>query len=349
MQKRIRYLFRQMAAYLGASIGPYDSLLLIEKKLKNKDKKLKKIIGRILGSLAEGLSVSAAFEFLNQEHMIDSISFSILKSAEKSGNLQSGFKKISDHLEYKSAHGAEFLSRALYPVIVCVSSAILVYLLVLLIFPKILPLFASLKVPVPRTTSVVLTIVQFISKNTLYVVIILALLHICFSYLYRKNIEFKTRIHRYLISIPVLGKILFAKDSAQACYSISVLMKSNFPISEAIVAARSDLFAEPYRHAFILVEEHISVGKNISESFSNNKYFKDSEWPDFMLIGERTGMLPQAFEDLGKIYQQEIKRYLESINKLVEPLLLLFVASVVLFVALSVVQPMYSIIQYVNP
>jgi type II secretory pathway component PulF len=285
---------------------------------------------------------------LKEKGVIDRVSVSIIKSSERSGDLARGFEKAYKRMERIKQKNGQIVTKLLYPIIVSLSSVLLAYFLVLLIFPKILPLFSSLKVPVPETTLFALNTVRFISNNIVYILAILFGSIGYFRYQYARSPKFKVGVHALIFRVPVLSKIILSKDSALAAYTLSILLKSGVPVLEAVLSVREDLFLEQNKIVFESISKGLQNGTRISEVLEAT-HFKGTDWIDFIFIAEKTGRLAESFEDLSNFYESELEETLNFITGISEPLLLLCVASVVLFIALSVVQPMYSIIQYVNP
>jgi type II secretory pathway component PulF len=331
-------------------MGAYDAISIIERKISQtkKSEKFKRIISNLKRNLSEGVTVGSSFDFIREKGAIDRISVSIIKSSEKSGNLKSGFEKVYKRLERIRQKDGQVITKIMYPVIVSISSVLLAYFLVLLIFPKILPLFSSMKVPVPKTTLFALGVVTFVSNNIVYILVVLFGLGAVFRYQYREKYVFKLFVHNLLLKVPVLSKVLFAKDSAHVTYSISILLESGIPVIEAVSSVKSDLSLIPNKIVFEDIEKGLQNGRGIADILEGTS-FKNTDWIDFLYIGEKTGRLSESFEDLSVFYESELEETLNFVTGLSEPLLLFCVATVVLFIALSVIQPMYSIIQYVNP
>ncbi len=109
--------------------------------------------------------------------------------------------------------------------------------------------------------------------------------------------------------------------------------------------------SSPYqlmREALYRVKHKIESGKKLSESVEQERYF-EHEWAHMLSVGEATGSLPSVFNDLASFYEKQFSERLLILARWSEPLSLLISAVVILIVALSVLQPMYSIIQYINP
>lgn len=350
MNKDTIYLCKQVSIYLSSRIAVYDAICIIEKKIieTKRSKKFKDTVSTLRNYLSEGLTVSSSFDYLKDKGLIDRVSVSIIKSSEKSGDLARGFEKVYKRMERIKQKNSQIANKLLYPIIVSISSVLLAYFLVLLIFPKILPLFSSLKVPVPQTTLFALETVRFISSNIIYILVIIFGLFGLFRYQYIYNFRFKVFVHSLIFKLPVLSKIVLSKDSALAAYTLSILLKSGVPVLEAVLSIKADLFLEQNKAVFESVGKGLQNGTKISEVLETT-HFKGTDWIDFIFIAEKTGRLAESFEDLSHFYESELEETLNFITGISEPLLLLCVASVVLFIALSVVQPMYSIIQYVNP
>lgn len=338
-----------MSLYMSNTISVFDAIVIIERRVRNKSKVVSRIVQDMKYDISEGLTIVHTFEKLKDRGYIDQVSLLIIRSSEKAGNLKAGFEKVYKRLEQRFTRDRELVLKLTYPIIVGVSSLLLTYLLVLLIFPKIIPLFTSLKVPVPKSTLFALQTVEYISKNILPIVVTLLGVFFLIRYWYTQNKTFRSRVHQVLIRLPFVSKILFARDSSQACFAIAILLKSGVTVIDAVMTIRKDVYLEQSKTLFESIEVGLRNGKSISYVLSNDTLYSNSDWMDFVYMGETAGNLANSFEELCNLYEKELEITLSKLSSITEPLLLFCVSLVVLFIALSVVQPMYSIIQYVNP
>ena len=69
---------------------------------------------------------------------------------------------------------------------------------------------------------------------------------------------------------------------------------------------------------------------------------------DLLKIGEETGDVPGALENVADTYENELSIRLRVMTNLIEPVLIILMAMVVGFLLLSVMLPMFKLISGIN-
>lgn len=342
MNKIIEQSFKYMAIYLNASLDIELAIELVCKRLKHK--KILRIFREIQSSVKEGKNVEDSFLILKEKGLLDSVSWSILTSAEYGGNIKDAFYAISKNMDERTKVKSSLIGALAYPVGMLISSMCMTLFLVTVAFPKIVPLFKSMNAPIPITTRYLLSISNFISEWGILIFIVFIVLAISGVYLYFREDEFKYRVQTILLNVPILSKVILFREYASIASSIEVLLKNHKTLGDALMVARNSSNFEPLKRGVSDIHEAVQSGRKISDAFESSQYFSD-EWVDLISVGEMTGSLPESFKDISSLHSVRYKDTVQTLVKISEPAALLFTAIVVLVIALSVITPMYSIIQ----
>ncbi len=165
--------------------------------------------------------------------------------------------------------------------------------------------------------------------------------------MYRAHIPFKYTIQRCVLHIPIVSKIFLYKEYSSVASSLEILLKNNITISESLHTTKEVCSFLPLTAQLSDIHKRIREGQKVSVSFEKESLF-DSEWVDFITVGEMTGGLADSFKDICTLYQERYKDSVQLLVRLSEPTALFCTAVVVLIIALSVITPMYAIIQQVQ-
>ncbi len=345
--QKIKSICRQISVYTQTGMTVLEAFQVVRSRLVRK--KEIHLFDIVLQKLSEGRNVSEAFLPIFEHNRSASTIRILLLSSEKTGNISKGFFAVYEFLSKMEKATKGVVSSVAYPIIVSIGSFLLVLLLIVFIFPKIVPLFNSLHAPVPATTRFVLSVSNFVGKY--YVELCVSLLSVLCGFAYAFNVyeKFNRAVHLFLFKVPLLQRVLFATYTVTIAESVSVLLSSGIPITEAFEVVINNLNNPIFKQAFIDIQGRLEQGASISSAFENITLFKKTEWYDFLITGERTGRLAESFSHVSKVYQDELQELTQLVSKMTEPVLLVVIASVVIFIALSVLQPMYGILQYVSP
>jgi len=212
------------------------------------------------------------------------------------------------------------------------------------VFPKILPVFSSLRIKLPVTTKILIATSKFMTANTIwliigviaFVVIVWILMHYYF---------FRHAWHHLLVRLPLVGGMSVKINTANMTRTLGVLLKSGVQVIEAVNITASTTDNLVYRHEL----------KNAGETLRRGNFFSSYlvKYPklfppiavNMIEVGENTGNLMENLAYLSEFYQDEVEDFLKNISSIVEPFLLLFMGLLVGFIALSVITPIYQISQ----
>ncbi len=345
MNKSIRLFFKQMSLYTSASIDMLQAFDLACKRVK--DKKLLILLTLVLSDLQSGKAFSDSINILLANKYIDSICFSVISTAERTGNLEQAFGTVFEYMENNAKDKGEIISSLSYPIMIMCTAFALVAVLVVNIFPKIIPLFTSMHIKIPLLTQFIVSISYFIINNKFWIIGVVSIIFSISIFAYRLSSSFKIRLQNIALKVPFFGSIFVLKELRRVAYSYSLLLNADISIIECIKLVNVNCKWIPIKNIFDELILNTDSGKKVSDTFSKYSFF-EGEWNDLVLVGEATGSLPKTFLDLSMIQASLLKERINNISKWSEPIALMFVASVTLVVALSVVQPMYAIIQNVN-
>lgn len=345
MKSILQRTFKYLSIYVAASMDIASAIDMVSKRITHK--KLRHLFRDIQNNIRAGKSIKDAFYILKKEKLLDSVSWAIFVSAERSGNTGDAFSAISKNMEYQSKNKMSLIGALAYPVGMFLASIGMTVFLVTVAFPKITPLFKSLNAPIPKMTSYILYISKCISEWGVFA--LLVSIPICFLvvYIYRTHTPFAYTVQVYLLYIPVISQIILYKEYTSIASSLKILLKNNTTLSDSLQIVIETCSFIPLRQQLLTINERIQLGQKISTSFEKEILFR-AEWVDFVTVGEMTGGLSESFEDICTLYQERYKESVQLLVRLSEPIALFCTAVVVLVIALSVITPMYAIIQQVQ-
>jgi len=343
MSRDIYSFFKYLSLYTSSSLDVVSAVSLTEKRIRTK--RLKKVLVEILESLQKGISITDSFEMLYRKKYIDSVMWTMLVSSYKAGVFERACHMISEYQKTKMTMNKSFAGALAYPAGVLASSFLMVYFLIAIIFPKILPLFSSLHMELPFATKCIVFVSKILSSK-LYIVLCLSVVASLFtSILYLRKTAF---VEKYIIFKFPLSYMFLPREYYRISISLYSLLYSKVPLPEALsMCAESSSFVS-FKESLKRIQLEIESGKKFSDSVIQESLF-EQEWPHMCSVGEMTGSLPSIFHDLSLFYEKQFSERLILLARWTEPVSLFLSAVVILLVALSVLQPMYSIIQYIHP
>ncbi len=268
----------------------------------------------------------------------------IIRVGENSGTLVDNLNYLATELKKKKALKSKIRGAMIYPLIITIATIGIVGTLMIGVFPKILPVFSSLKITLPITTRILIAVSNFMTEYTIALVVslftVIALVWFASHYDWYKNIW-----HRIILRLPVVGKISVKVNSANLSRVLGLLLKSGMQIIEAVEITAETMDNYVYRVELKKAKDNLSKGDFFSKYLKQKSRIFPTTLVNMIEVGENTGNLSDNLAYLAEFYEDEVDEVLKNLSSILEPILLLFMGLLVGFIALSVITPIYRISQ----
>jgi type II secretory pathway component PulF len=230
----------------------------------------------------------------------------------------------------------------IYPAIVLAGTFGVAGFLTFVTLPSLLPIFVSLKVSLPPTTQFLFDFSHFAIKYGLYIGLGLVALVVVFRLLMAVQ-AFKFIIHRFLLAIPVFGKLEKFSQLTRFSQILGTLLASGVDVVRALQITASSMGSLVYRKELEEIAKNMSKqGETIGDYLARKPKLFPSITERMIRVGEKTGKL-----DASLLYK-EIDTIVGNMTSIIEPILLLVLGVIVGFVAISVITPIYKLTEGVH-
>ncbi len=151
----------------------------------------------------------------------------IVKVGETSGTLPENLEYLAEELKKKQALRRKVLGALLYPAIIVTATVGITVMLTVYIFPKIIPIFQSVKATLPLSTRMLIIISHFLGAWGIALFGALVALTVLFVVLMKMVPRFHAWMDIALLHIPVLGKLSQYYNLANSARTLSGLRKAS--------------------------------------------------------------------------------------------------------------------------
>lgn len=299
-----------------------------------------------LRDLAEGV---AHGQFLHRRlelyrKYFGDFAINIIRVGEISGNLHQNLLYLADSLKKKRELQKKVIGALIYPFIVVIATFGITIMLIVYIFPKILPILQSVKGNLPISTRLLIWLSHLLSTHGY--LLLLGLVVVVVGSIVLMKIERVARIvDTVLLKLPLIGNLFLAYQMANFCRTLSMLLKSNIAISEAAIITARTATNKAYQKALLNLSEHIVKGEKISDYFKNNTSLFPPMLRQMVSVGESTGNLSDTLLFLAEVYESEVDELTKNLSNSIEPVLMVVMGVLVGFIAISIITPIYSLTQ----
>lgn len=340
IQDRINFA-RHLSLVIKAGLPVFEGLKIIQEQTESAI--LKKVITSLIEDVNSGKFLADGLQ--KYEHLFGGFFINIVRVGEASGTLSKNLIYLAEELRRSKELESKVRSAMVYPIVILCATIAVAGFLTFFVFPKLIPVFASLNVQLPITTRILLGVLSFMKNYGLYALIGLVVFFVGMRTLIRRVMPVKYIFDRLLFFMPVLSDLIVNVNMVNFTRVLGLLLKSGVKIVEALDITAHTFGNLVYQRLLINSEEEIKKGAQLGAYLTKHKTFFPPLVSGMVRIGESTGNLEDNLEYLSDYYDGEVDNKLHSLTSLIEPLMLLLMGLLVGFVALSIITPIYSISQ----
>lgn len=335
--KRLGFLMRSGMPIL-------DSLNLLKKQVSGSSGL--KFYEQIIGYVSSGKNLSSALSSLPKPFGI--FALNIIRVGESTGVLGENLNYLAEELKKKQQLKNKIYSALFYPAFIVLITFGLTFVLTVVVFPKILPVFSSIGLNLPFSTKILIFISSVLISHGIWIVI-LAIGFVLLSFYLFKKPKNKILAQRTVLKLPLLGKLFQNYFLSGFCRTLGLLLKGHMRLDEAIKITADSTENLVYKKEYIKIHEFILRGERISNYLVMHPGLFPSELSGMVSVGEASGNLSETFLYLADAYEQELDNLTKNLASLLEPVLMIFMGLLVGFVAISIITPIYSVTEKLRP
>ena len=301
--------------------------------------RLGEVLHDVARSLTQGTTLSTAFRA--HPDVFGDLFISMIRMGESTGQLDTAFKQLIDHLELEKDTRKRIASATRYPIIVV--SAILVAILVInfAVIPAFAGVFAKLGADLPLPTRILIFSSEFMLSTWPYLLGLIALGGYAF-YRWKQTTEGQYKWDRIILKFPILGGVYERIALGRFARPFAMMLDAGVPLLQALNVASRTTGNRYIGRGVEGMVGGIERGESLLATASASGMF-NSLILQMIAVGEETGNVSDLLVDIADFYDQEVEYDLKRLAEAIEPILLMFMGGMVLVLALGVFLPMWDL------
>ena len=335
--KEVLLFIKKLGLLLASSLPLSESLLFLARG--TKQKAIKQVIIALHTKISEGKPLSDAMR--SYPTLFSSTICSVILAGEKSGHMDEALSQLSQYLEGQDELRSAIRQAIAYPTLLVLVSITIITLLLTIAIPGIAEQLLQSNIPLPTSTRIIIGLSNVINAWWQFILAGMILVIIIVKGLLRKE-GVKIRVHRSLLSMPLLGTLLKKTQSASVLMTLNILTQFSVPLLDAFRVSKGVIHNQWLKLQLSEAYDEINEGSTIYHALVKAKML-DNTTLALLSAGERSGDFHAMVSYATQLLQKEIKTTLSSFIKLLEPLLIFIIGFIVLFIFMSIMQPMLSL------
>lgn len=269
---------------------------------------------------------------------------SLIRAGEESGSLPESLNELKRYLEWQEQVISDVRQATIYPAVVLLMVILFVLVLFTFVVPRFVTLLTAVRVELPLPTKIVFAASDFAKATWWIWLAVFVAVPVLLTLGTRWSHRFAIMMDQFKFRVPLFGPLNHMLAMSRFARSLSVLYRAGVSLLNGLKLcedlAGSPVVARDLRD----VQRRIEDGETLSEGMRRHPVFS-SLLIRMTVMGEKTGNLDGALDNVSEYYNTIIPRRIKKIFSVMEPALILTLVGIVGFVALAIFMPILSLMQ----
>lgn len=328
---------RQLSTLVASSIPLEECLHAVAEQCDNP--KIKNMVSSVRSGVIEGHSLADSMRGFPL--IFDNLFCAMVAAGEKSGHLDKVLDRLADYSEQRQEMKSKMLQAMIYPIILTLVAVSVIAILLTSVVPQVIGQFEHMGADLPGSTQFLIAASDALRDFGLYLVMLVA--GFIFSVkVWLKKEKNQLIFDRYLLNIPVMGRVANELNTARFARTLSILNSSAVPLLEALGIAGNVLSNQYIRLKVSEATNLVREGTSLGQSLKSTQLF-----PPMMLhmiaSGEKSGELGNMLERSADNQDKQFSAQVTVALGVFEPALVVSMAGVVLFIVVAILQPILQL------
>lgn len=327
---------RQLSTMINAGLPLTEALVILKSQEKSK---IAPVAGKILQDVEGGISLADSLKKFPK--VFSPVYVALVRAGESAGVLDNVLLRLADNLESQREFRAKLKGAMIYPAIIIVGMVAVMFIMMVIVIPKLLALYKEFDAKLPAPTQVLISVSDFMVKFWwLLLLLVMGLFYL--AKMVSLNKVGRRKIDEFKLKIPVAGNLIKEVILAEFTRTLALLVGSGVSIVEALEisakTANNVLIEEGLKQAGSQVEK----GFPLASALVENPLFPQI-LPQMLSVGEETGKVDEVLMKVSKFFQSESEESLKGLTTALEPLIMILLGIGVGFLVIGIILPIYNL------
>jgi type II secretory pathway component PulF len=294
--------------------------------------------------VTEGRGLSDAMA--RQPRIFSDLYVNMVKAGEQSGSLVPVLRRMAQHFQQFAEVQAKFKSAMIYPImVICVGLGIMAFFMFFMM-PRFTEIFMGFNIALPLPTRALIAVSHFLLDYWWLLGLVIIAVVVVFKR-FQSSAAGARKIDEWRMKMPIFGKVVKLNLFGQFSRTLGTLLQNGVPVLTALKITEQVMSSNLIKQAIAKTREAVTDGKTLAQPLAQSKLFPQL-MVDLVRIGEETGDVPGALNNLADTYEGELQIGLRVMMNLIEPVLIILMAVIVGFLLLSILLPMFNLISHIS-
>lgn len=333
---QVELSLRQLAVMLRGGISLLAAMQTIATQSDNRQ--IRSAYNDLIEKVQQGITFSDALE---SQPGFPNFLIRLVRVGERTGIQETVLVQAADMMHSRRETVREIAAALTYPAIVLVAAGGASLYMITSLIPKLSKLLEGLGKPLPPITQSLVTASNFVEAwGPLALLVLIAIaVSIIITYLSPTG---RLAIDRFVLRIPVIGKIFRLSGTLTFSQTLSSLVSSGVTVLGALVTVQQ-MHANSYL-ANIVQRSRDSIirGNNLADTLREKRAYMPL-LATMTAVGEQSGNLDEVLEEVTTFHRSQLSGMISTLSAWVTPVIILVVGSIVGYVYIAFFLGMFAI------
>ena len=328
---------RQMHSLMKAGVPILSALSGLAAHTVNRT--LAKTLTGVMESLQAGRDLSSS---MAQFPAVFSVFYiSLVRVGETSGRLEEVFQQLATYLQRDKKTRDQIKSAMRYPVFVLVAILVAISVINVLVVPAFAAMFAQFGAELPLPTRILIAMSDF-TINRWELLLGGGVALVAGGRMYVRSENGRYAWHKLLLTLPLIGKILYRAALARFSRLFALVQSSGIPIVTGLSVVARALDNDFIQERVLSMRDGIERGESLSNTAAGTGIF-DHLVLQMLQVGEQSGATDDLLREVADYYDSEVDYAVEKLSASIEPTLTIILAVLVFLLAAGIFLPMWDL------
>ena len=303
-----------------------------------KNRRYKKIYRAILTDLYSGASLADSMRTFKA---FPDVVTNMVASGEKNGNLDWAFSRIAETYEKEIALNGKISSAFTYPIFLVALMIVLFVVMSVVVLPRFSNMYDTFDAELPGITQFMMAMSTFLIKYGLILLAVILLIIGVFVLLLKSNKSFAAGMAQMKLRIPVYGRLVMVSNTSSFSRIASALLASGIEVVESVRVGTTVIKNAYIRHQTEGCLDQVALGATLHSALGSLGIYEPL-FISMVQIGEEASMLPDTFQKMADLYEEESNEATRKFTSVLEPTLTLCIGLGIAVMVVSIILPMFN-------
>lgn len=332
----VEVALEQIAVMLESGLGILQSLETAAAQTNSPA--LRNVLKQISEEIQDGDSLAKAMQ---KHKCFPMIAVQLANVGESSGNIDVVLKRAAEQMAARRENISAVRTAVAYPAFVGLAAIGVASYLVLVVIPKLEQFLSSMGRRLPAMTQSLLDLSGWIRMNGIATALIFVVIILAAVLTYRVP-QARAKIDRWLLRIPVMGKVLRLAGTVTFASSLGVMLRSGITVLDALRTVQG-LHENVHQAARVAAaREAVMEGNELAPPLRREFAFMPM-LSSMVAVGESTGQLDDMLARTTDFHEAQLRIAIKKLSALIEPLTIVVVGGIVGYVYLAFFMALFAV------